>query len=165
MDTGYHLPNTISHKLSPQRVGPFTVVKPVGKLAFELDIPPTWKIHRVISIAHLEPYKADPFDRSIPALPDTIADDDGEHQEWEVEEIVNHRFNRRRKREEWFVKWKNCGPEQNTWEPIENLSNSLDVLDEFRSLHNPVTVASTFFLPSTHPRPLVNTFLSTVFSP
>jgi len=61
METGYHLPHTISHKLSPQRVGPFEILRKVGRLAYELRIPKTWKIHPIISIVNLEPHKPDTF--------------------------------------------------------------------------------------------------------
>lgn len=166
IETGYHLPNTISHKLSSQRVGPFEVIRAVGRLAYEMKIPSTWKIHPVISIAHLEPYKKDPFHRT-PANPnpDVVLDEAGiEHEEWEVEEIVAQRFNKRRKRDEWLVKWRHFGPENNTWEPLENLQNAPDLLDQFQRLRDPVTVASTFFLPSPHPPPSANTFLAMIFS-
>jgi hypothetical protein len=165
MQSGYHLPNTISHKLSSQRAGPFTVIRAVGRLAYELDIPTTWKIHPVISVAHLEPYKDDPYQRALPApLPDVIADEDedGEHEEWEVEEIIGDRFNKRRKRNEWLVKWRNFGPEQNTWEPIENLANAGTIFDDYKAKSNPVTVASTFFLPCPHAPPTANAFLATL---
>src|ERR1700724_4651841 len=76
MQSGYHLPNTISHKLSSQRVGPFEVVRAVGRLAYEMKIPSTWKIHPIISVAHLEPYKADPFGRTQPPPPPDIVLDD-----------------------------------------------------------------------------------------
>jgi hypothetical protein len=136
----------------------------VGRLAYELDIPHTWKIHPVISIAHLEPYKKDPYDRAEKPVPDIIVDDSREqHEEWEVDEIIAHRYNKRRKREEWLDTWKNFGPEQNTWEPVDNLTNATEQLDTFRSRADPVTVVSTFFLPSTHPPPLANAFLSTIF--
>jgi hypothetical protein len=96
MDTGYHLPNTVSHKLSAQRVSPFEVLRTVGRLSYELDIPRTWKIHPVISIAHLEPYKKDPYDRTEKPVPDVIVDESGEqHDEWEVDEIIAHRYNKR----------------------------------------------------------------------
>ena len=165
METGYHLPHTISHKLSPQRVGPFEILRKVGRLAYELRIPKTWKIHPIISIAHLEPHKPDTFGRDIETpIPDLVVDDTGEsHEEWEVEEVLSERYNKRRKRQEYLVKWKNFGPEQNTWEPSENLSHCQELLDDFRALRNPVDVASTFFLPSPHPPPFANAFLSTIF--
>ena len=148
MEAGYHLPNTISHKLSPQCVSPFEVIRAVGRLVYELKIPATWKIHPVISVAHLEPYKEDPYKRAESApLPDR-----------EAEEIVAERYNKRRKRQEWLVKWRNFGPEQNTWEPIDNLNNAPELLEEFRSSKDPVTIASTFFLPSPYPPPTANAF-------
>jgi hypothetical protein len=97
METGYHLPNTVSHKLSPQRAGPFEVLRAVGNLAYELKVPASWKIHPVISVAHLEPFKDDPFQRLLPPVPDLITDDNSTpHEEWEVEDILKQRFNRRR---------------------------------------------------------------------
>ena len=79
-----------------------------------------------------------------------------------MEEIVGDRYNKRRKRHEWLIKWKNFRPEQNTWEPIENLTNAMEILDEYRGQSNPITVASTFFLPCLHPPPLANAFLATL---
>lgn len=94
MDTGYHLPNSISPKLSPQRVGPFEVIRAVSCLAYEPKIPP------VISVAHLEPYKANNYDRVTTAAPEIVSDDTSEHEEWEAEEIMATRYNKRRKRNE-----------------------------------------------------------------
>lgn len=48
---GYKIPGYVSCKLSPQRVGPFEIVRTVGRLACELKLPPTWRIHLVISVA------------------------------------------------------------------------------------------------------------------
>jgi hypothetical protein len=165
METGYHLPNTISHKLSLQRVGPFEVIRAVGRLAYEMKLPTTWKIHPVMSVAHLEPYKEDPYHCTPPdPSPDVVLDEAGEHEEWEAEEIVAQRRNRRRKRDEWLVKWRGFGPEHNTWEPMENLQNASELLDQFNEFKDPVAVASTFFLPSPHPPPPANAFLATIFS-
>jgi len=146
MEPGYHLPDT-SHKLSQQRVGPFKVVDTVGKLAYKLDVPASWKIHPVISVAHLERHTPDTFDRTSLVLPDVVVGHDGqEEEEWEVEDIVRERYNKRRKRQEYYVKWKGFGPENNTWEPVENLVNSQEAMDRFKD--NLTTVASTYFLPA-----------------
>jgi hypothetical protein len=149
--------------LSQQRVGPFSVIRAIGRLAYKLKILPSWKIHPVISVAHLEPHKPDPFERTqaVP-LPDVVNDDAGDHDEWEVQEIIAQRHNKHRKRDEWLVRWKGFGPEQNTWEPLENLQNADESLEQFRTAQEPVTTASTFFLPSLHPPPLANAFLATI---
>jgi hypothetical protein len=158
MEPGYHLPHEICHKLSQQRVGPFKVLNRIGELAYELELPSTWKIHPVLSIAHLEPHVPDTFGRTQSApLPDMIVGHDGEvDEEWEVEEIIRERYNKRRKRKEYLVKWHNFGPESNTWEPEENLINAGDVFDRFRARDPISTVASTFFLPSPSVTPAFN---------
>jgi hypothetical protein len=155
---GYHLQNTISHKLSAQCVGPFKVKRAVGRLTYELKLPTTWKIHSIISVAHLEPFKDDSYHRSEPPVADVIVDESGEHEEWEADEIVTERYNKGRKRNEWLIKWKLFGPEHNTWEPLDNLTNAPELLDQFCSSKNPIATGSTFFLPSPHQPPLANAF-------
>jgi hypothetical protein len=50
-----------------------------------------------------------------------------------VEEILEERHNKRRRRKEWLVKWKGYPAEENTWEPKENLKNAEEVLTKFHS--------------------------------
>ena len=80
---GYHLPGRPSRKTSQQRTGPFKVIQKVGKLAYRLELPPTMKIHPVISVAHLAslPKGDDPFHRTPPApgpVEDSQSDSDPE---------------------------------------------------------------------------------------
>jgi len=88
---GYDIPDTktLGPKLSRQRTGPFKILERVGRLAYRLELPLHWRIHPVISIAHLEPAKEDPFDRPVPNHPDAVFSD-----EWEIERIVNKRTRR-----------------------------------------------------------------------
>jgi Chromo (CHRromatin Organisation MOdifier) domain len=155
MEPGYHLPHTISSKLSQQRVGPFKVLERVGELAYKLKLPATWTIHPVLSVAHLEKHVVDTFQRSDLVVPELVVGHDGEEEEeWEVEDIVHERYNKRRKRKEYLVKWKGFGPENNTWEPESNLANAREVMDRFAG--SLTTVASTFFLPSPAVKPVYN---------
>ena len=53
---GYSLPGQDkSMKISQPFVGPLRVLERIGRLTYHLEIPEPWKIHDVISIAHLEP--------------------------------------------------------------------------------------------------------------
>jgi hypothetical protein len=159
MEPGFHLQHEVSHKLSQQRVGPFRVVEKIGNLAYKLDIPPTWKIHPIISVAHMERHIPDTFNRSAIVLPEVIVGHDGkEEEEWEVKDILQERYNRRRRRQEYYVKWKGFGPESNTWEPMENLINAPEAMERFNQ--SLVTVASTFFLPAPSVIPRFNGSLS-----
>jgi hypothetical protein len=145
---GYRLPNT-SSKLSQRQIGPFKVLAAVGRLAYKMDLPETWKqVHNVISVAHLEPHLEDPYAREVQSTPDVVEDDTGSHEEWELESIIAKRYNKRRKRDEWYVKWKNWGPEFNTWEPREHFDNAQDQLAEFEDKGNAViNIATTLFEP------------------
>ena len=48
----YTLQGITNRKTSQQFVGPLTILKRVRKLAYRLKIPPIWKIHPVILVAH-----------------------------------------------------------------------------------------------------------------
>jgi hypothetical protein len=143
--SGYKLPhNVVNRKLSQQHVGPFTIVEAVGKLAYRLDIPPTWRIHPVISVVHLKPAPSDPFEREIPPTPDLIQDDTGEeHEEWEVEEVLDSRLiGRVKKRKQYWIKWKGFGPEYNQW-VYEDEMNAKDLIDYYESKDSFEAVATT----------------------
>ena len=112
---GYRLPNNVSTKLSERRIGPFTVLDTVGRLAYKLDIPKSWNIHPVISVVHLERFRSDKYGHDTDPPPaELIKDDSGTHEEYEVEAIIAKRYNKRRKRTEYLVQWKGYGPEHNT---------------------------------------------------
>ncbi|KAK1776470.1 hypothetical protein QBC45DRAFT_419501 [Copromyces sp. CBS 386.78] len=68
---GYYNPlGEPSRKFGQQRIGPFKVTRKIGDLAYELDIPGNWGIHKVISIAHLRKCQQDkdPYDRDSARL-------------------------------------------------------------------------------------------------
>jgi hypothetical protein len=141
-EPGYRLPAALSGKLSERRVGPFKILERIGKLAYKLELPSTWKIHPVISIAHLERHEHDEHGRTVPPPPPDIVDG---NEEWEVKEVVRKRYNKRRKRWEYNIKWKNYGTEHNTWEPLEHLKNAAAKVDEFEKTQN-MQITSTRFL-------------------
>jgi hypothetical protein len=119
-----------SSKLMPKYVGPFTISKKINKVAYELDLPPCMKIHKVFHVSLLNAYRAD---GSVhPPPPPTLID--GE-LEYEVERILLHRdkhpVHGYKMKREFLVKWLGYGPEHNTWEPQANLSNCPEMLSEY----------------------------------
>lgn len=115
---GYILPAIKNKKLQQQFVGPVRVKRRVGRLAYELDIPPHWKIHPVISIAHLEPASTqveDPYDRARPDHPGQVyvEGDTETSKSYKIEALLGKRSLKRygKTRIQYLVRWKGYGPE------------------------------------------------------
>jgi hypothetical protein len=63
-DKGYYLENHT--KLSFNKIGPFKIIKPVGDLAYEIELPTWLRIHLVISVEHFIPVTKDIYNRPKP---------------------------------------------------------------------------------------------------
>ena len=109
-----------SPKFMPKWIGPFTIVKRVGKSAYELDLPKNMKIHDVFHASLLKPYHEN--GRVQPPPPELMVDG---QEEFEVDLVLDCRERKagNRTKKEYCVKWRGYGHEHNTWEPEGNLSN------------------------------------------
>jgi len=109
-----------SQKLSHRRLGPFVVERRIGPMAYRLRLPHGMKqLHPVFNIVKLTPAPDDPITgRKTEDHPPPIVID-GE-PEWEVEEILNSRWHRRRF--QYLIKWKGYGHEHNSWESASEVS-------------------------------------------
>lgn len=71
---------------------------------------------------------------------------------YEVEKILDRRWRRRGKKkvEEFLIRWKNFGPDEDTWEPRENLHGCEEVLSEFEDsfLGAPMSDSGTELMPT-----------------
>ena len=117
-----------SKKLDHKRYGPFKIVKRIGDVSYELELPKELRaLHNVFHTEKLVPYYEDtiPGRKKIPSPPIEI---EGEN-EYEVASIIDSR--RKRGRLEYLVTWKGYGPEDNTWEPIKNLGNAKESIERF----------------------------------
>jgi hypothetical protein len=80
------------------------VTKALSHVAYQLDLPPSWKIHNVFHATLLSPYKeTEEHGRNFPEPPPDLID--GE-EEWEVERIVGMRHFGRKKTLQYRVRWK-----------------------------------------------------------
>ena len=80
-------PNT---KLANKWVGPFVIMEKVGKSAYQLNLPVSWRIHLVFNETLLTPYKEGMFpnqERDERPLPELIDD----HEQYGIEEILKSR--------------------------------------------------------------------------
>jgi len=119
---------------------PFKVLEvKKGARAFKLEISPRWKIHPIFHVSLLEPYRASA--REGREQPPRVLEDIEGDLEWEVERIVKSevitytrkvgRRNQEFKELHYFIKWKGCAEDENTWEPPEGLRNAQELVEEF----------------------------------
>jgi hypothetical protein len=128
---GYHLPGKPARKWSQQRTGPFEIKRMVGDLAAELELPPAWKIHPVISCQQLQPAHADAFQ---PEEPSPVEEDDGQYV---VERIMRREVRRLGRKatpfEGFWVRWKGWGPEHDAW--VRTADIDPEVIADFKTAH------------------------------
>ncbi|KAF8748806.1 hypothetical protein RHS01_10558 [Rhizoctonia solani] len=116
---------TLSPKLTEQRLGPFKVIEKISNQAYQLELPPTMRIHNVFYVGLLSKVKRDKKCTFENCPPPVTVD---REEEYKVEGITDAKEHNRK----WFfrVKWKGYGSKENTWEPQENLKNAKDFLKE-----------------------------------
>ena len=126
-----------ARKLTERFVGPYRVKRVVNANAYELELPASLKIHPVINISHLKEYRdgtqAFP-DRPVRLTrPEPEALDDNGAPEWIVDRLLDHRKVKRgaRQVDQYLVEWKGYPTSEATWEPIEHLTGSIELVTEF----------------------------------
>ena len=116
-----------SRKLDHKRLGPFEIIKPVGSLAYKLNLPPTMKIHPVFHISLLETAVDDPLPgQHIEPPPPVLVDSE---EAWEVEEILDSRLHFQRG--QYKVKW--VGFDEPSWQRASDLDKAPDKFNLFHS--------------------------------
>jgi len=85
-----------SPKLSHRRLGPFEIERQVGPSAYRLKLPHGLRqLHLVFNVVKLSAAPDDPIPGRKPQVPPPPIIVDGE-PEWEVEEVLDSRWHRRR---------------------------------------------------------------------
>jgi Integrase zinc binding domain/RNase H-like domain found in reverse transcriptase/Chromo (CHRromatin Organisation MOdifier) domain/Integrase core domain len=118
-----------SLKFDYKRFGPFKILKIVGdsKLAFQLELPPQWRIHDIFHASLLDPHHTNEIKgrkQPVPQPPDIVEG---------TLAILNSKMERRRL---WYiVDWKGYGPKERTWEPAENLTHATDAVAAYYPRH------------------------------
>ena len=140
----YNIPFAASRKYSQQFVNPFQIIEKVGRLAYRLNIPDTWRIHPVFSVAQLEscpPPKADPFQRFRPDHSKSVYVDENTNnvKSFELLRIINKR-KIKIKDTEYLIQWKDYGLEHNAWKNFSKLSDAMDLIKEYEDAARTTTI-------------------------
>jgi hypothetical protein len=98
-----------SRKLQDKWIGPFTVVRNIRDISYELEMPASMgRLHRVFHVSKLKRYKPDDLFQRAPPPPPQLEDG------WfEIEDIYNHR--RHRGRLQYRVRFAGYGREDDRW--------------------------------------------------
>ena len=125
--------NRPSDKLDYKKLGPYRILKKIGPVNYEIDMPIKEgqrgrTIHPRFHISLLEKAMVDEETGEIIHDEITI---EGKELDYEVEELRQIKFDEQARCPKYLVKWKNYPEEDNSWEPIENLEGSKDLVAEF----------------------------------
>lgn len=134
-----------SSKLAPRRDGPYPVLEKLGDLNYRLKLSPKDTRHPVFHVDRLRPAKTASLvpDRTLPEPPPVIID---EEEEYEVEAVLDSRIFRRQF--QYLIKWKGYSDAENSWEPVANVANAKQLVEQFHKTHPgaPRPIAASLFL-------------------
>ena len=121
-----------SWKLSERWLGPYSITKLIGTNAVKLRLPHSMRIHPVVNISHVKPYRDHLPGQPVSAPGPSNVTEDCE-EEYEVEYIVDSWY--KGKRLEYLIHWKGWSETDRTWEPVSNLGNAVDTVCDFHASH------------------------------
>jgi len=125
-DFSAELMKRATKKLMEKFIGPYVVRKIVLENAVELELPASLRVYPVVNVRRLMKYREQvEKQKKIPLPSVKIA----REKEYEVEEILDRQERRGKMR--YLVKWKRYMAEENTWEGLENLKNTMEKVEEF----------------------------------
>jgi hypothetical protein len=120
---------TPSKKLSHRRIGPYPIKEQLSPVTYRLQLPETMKINNVFHVDLLTPYHETKAYGPQPVQPPPILIDGDE--EYEVEELIDDRYNKRKRKRQYLVKWKGYPASENSWVDEQDL-HSDELLAEYR---------------------------------
>ena len=123
-----------SRKLSEKWLGPYKIISLKGSNAVELKLPSSMRIHPVVNVSRIKPYKERLPGQRIDKPGAVTVTEDGD-PEYLVDYIVDSCL--KRGRLEYLIHWEGYPEEERTWEPEGNLEHAPEkVRDFYRRKHN-----------------------------
>jgi transposase InsO family protein len=122
--------------LQARYFGPFTLLQQRSPVSFQVELPPTMRIHDVFHVDRFKPFLESPVSlgrRTLPAPEPEIIDGNIEH---EVESILAHKLGRNKQSARFLIKWVGYDAAVSTWEPLRSLSHCQDILRDYCQQHD-----------------------------
>ena len=131
------LKNAPVRKLRKRYVGPFFVTRRIGPVAYELDLPSTWRIHPVFHTSLLRPFRTSTWSTQQESAVDELELEDD--QSYEVEKLLRWRWSRPsgKRVKEYLVLWSGYSIDDASWIPATNFDYP-EVLDDMVRRDQPV---------------------------
>jgi hypothetical protein len=123
-------------KLLMKYDGPFEILRKLSPVTYQLRLPVSYGIHPILNIAHLEAYHESPPEFGSRPTKGLNRDDFDVTPEVDIESIIADRWRRvKGKRIQQFkVRWKGFGPEDDEWLTKRQLRNAPMVLQDWQNL-------------------------------
>ena len=109
-------------KLQQRFVGPFAIVKKISRVAYELQLPETWKMHPVFHISLLKPWRTSTWSSPVNLQPEDV--EPATEPVYEVEKLLRWRWvtEGRKRYREFLVTWTGYPLEEAMWIPEKNFT-------------------------------------------
>ena len=126
-----HMLNRASKKLMEKWIGPYEI-SGVMPNAVKLKLPKTLQIHPVVNISRVKPYLG-PLPGQPISHPGPIHVTKVCNKEYEVDTIIDSCIYKGKL--QYLVHWKGYDESERTWEPVSNLKNSPEIVEQFHASH------------------------------
>jgi hypothetical protein len=118
-----------NRKLSPKCYGPYRISKKISAIAYQLDLPPSMKIHNMFHIDLLLPYmETEAYGMPYTCPPLVIE----KEEEYEVKNILDVQCNKWSRQLEYLVHWKGYPHSNDSWVAQKDF-HAPELLEQFYS--------------------------------
>ena len=121
------LKNAPVRKLKRRFIGPLFITQRIGPVAYELDLPSTWKIHPVFHTSLLRPFRTSQWATvAEPAVGELQPEED---EPYDVEKLLRWRWRgpSSQRQKEFLVLWTGWSLDDATWIPAENFTSAREL--------------------------------------
>lgn len=119
-------------KLVQRWIGPFEVQQRINENTYRLRLNESYPGSPVFDIQHLKRYQSSPEEFGTRSeLDDTRAVPADEH--YEVEAIIGHRYDLRKRNQVYLVRWKGFLPLHDEWITVKELAGAPEMLHRYKA--------------------------------